>query len=437
MKKIFTPIILLFFVAFNNLYSQTINSTTNGNFLNPLTWDCMCIPSVSSNINVKHNVTLNTDWQINGGSITVSAGGSLISDATGRSILLSAGEITVNDMMDFKWLSIMSGTLIVNDTLKIKSFYNEGIIANYNVIMQLDSFLNNNMMLNYGHIETHTFYNADSLLNTGTYGVIDSAYNAGVFEYMNPAALEIDRFTNAGLFETSGSETTKFYDFTNTGTFSCGISDVGNNLYNTGTLAILDSLTVGFDILNTGNLYIMGAPAKFTVGHNFANIDSTQHTCMFYMDHCDATIMGDFYNRDTVYGEMPNNTLQVYGNSWNDGVFMNEFDFCDLTPMQPDGSPDLNTGTIDASVTFCTMTSLTGTNQTAFNVYPSPANDQLSISGVQKADYSIINALGQTVQQGKIEQTISTKNLAEGTYIIRFTNPKNNKTSFERFSIIH
>lgn len=58
-----------------------------------------------------------------------------------------------------------------------------------------------------------------------------------------------------------------------------------------------------------------------------------------------------------------------------------------------------------------------------FSIYPNPASDQFMIRSeqVENASYTIINAMGQTVAEGKIEdqlQTVTTENLSSGIYFL-------------------
>lgn len=77
---------------------------------------------------------------------------------------------------------------------------------------------------------------------------------------------------------------------------------------------------------------------------------------------------------------------------------------------------------------FCaTLVGLTPTNSTSISVFPNPANEQITITGISSDEvyYELSNALGQSVQTGKLvpqNQSIQLKTatLANGWYSLKF-----------------
>jgi len=73
-------------------------------------------------------------------------------------------------------------------------------------------------------------------------------------------------------------------------------------------------------------------------------------------------------------------------------------------------------------VDLSTITGVEEANATSWSVYPNPANDQITIAGMEKAQYEIVNINGQVVMSGMIEngfETINTSNLNQGSYFAR------------------
>jgi len=73
-------------------------------------------------------------------------------------------------------------------------------------------------------------------------------------------------------------------------------------------------------------------------------------------------------------------------------------------------------------VDLSTIIGIEETNATAWNVYPNPANDQITIAGIENAQYEIVSIHGQIVLSGTIEnntETINTSNLNQGSYFVR------------------
>ena len=58
--------------------------------------------------------------------------------------------------------------------------------------------------------------------------------------------------------------------------------------------------------------------------------------------------------------------------SYNSGTMTGDFDFCDATP--PGGSPfiDINIGTVDPQITYCTATGIISTDLSGLIIYPNP-----------------------------------------------------------------
>ncbi len=183
MKKLLLPLLLVSTLGF----SQTRTSVANGNALNPLTWDCTCIPMPGENIVINHNVIMDTDFAYTSGGITINTGASLIEDATPRNLGAFGGNFTNNGT--FK----MSRVAFSNSTT---AYMNKGRFTS-SILLYIDS---NATFDNQGKLYVNdtlgvrgTLMSSDSIVapliltdgtwhnNVGSKVVTDSLYNAGVF----------------------------------------------------------------------------------------------------------------------------------------------------------------------------------------------------------------------------------------------------------------
>jgi hypothetical protein len=109
MKFYFTLFIALSFIPKANT-AQTATSIANGNWTNPLTWNCTCVPINGYNVTINHNVTLNTSMAFSSGGITVNNGASLIQDASlNRDLWINGGAFQNNGTTDFRNLLFSEG----------------------------------------------------------------------------------------------------------------------------------------------------------------------------------------------------------------------------------------------------------------------------------------------------------------------------------------
>ena len=122
MTKTITVLLILF--SINTGFSQTANSIANGNWMNPLTQDCTCIPIPGYTVTIHHAVLLDTSFYIPTGGITIFPGASLIENNTVRDIELNGllflknfnvatiKEFVKNEYLSGCWLPVRYWVLI-------------------------------------------------------------------------------------------------------------------------------------------------------------------------------------------------------------------------------------------------------------------------------------------------------------------------------------
>ncbi|XOV68383.1 MAG: T9SS type A sorting domain-containing protein [Fluviicola sp.] len=183
MKKILLLLTLLPIGAF----SQTINSVQNGDFFNPFTWDCACIPQNGMTVNIDHDVVLNLDIAYTSGSIIINSGASLIEDATDRAFWVDGtGTLTNNGTFTSHLLLVSPNADITNtgNMPNLDSVWVQGTLTNSGFISALD-VLND---------ETSNFDNQSEV------SIANNFNNQGYFYIAPSASVEVGNdFSNCNL----------------------------------------------------------------------------------------------------------------------------------------------------------------------------------------------------------------------------------------------
>lgn len=269
------------------LFAQTKTSITNGDFYNPLTWDCVCFPASGDDVVINHNLTMNTGIYYTAGTITINASGSLNDsgndmdiwvDGTGR--LINHGDISVRYMATSQWT----------------------YMDNTGSFTGIDSMLTRGVMNNSGSIDVYDFLN-DQTGNFGNFGTIDiqnNMNNQGNFDNWNNL--------NIGL------------DFSN-----CNTQSMNAEFTNYGTVCISrDFLNCGGDALNGSGHYY--------VGNQASNLGVFAETFTFHIPN------GNFFNLGTVesgvtittgacaleVSENENITFELYPNPVNQTIHISQ-----------------------------------------------------------------------------------------------------------------
>lgn len=383
-------ITIIFLTAIKlNLLSQTANSIANGNWLMPTTWDCMCIPTNTYNVNISHTVTMTSDWAHTAGTITVNSNGTLEQDLTNRQFAVNGANFINNGNVLFYKIAMLSGT-----------FSNTGDFeATDSLYLAVN--LNNN-----GTVTSVNIYNSAQLTNNSSINAVNF-FNNNYFE--NVTNSNFTDYFNNGTCVNNGTIT--FNNSTNAGVFT-------NNEFFYGT----------HDFTNAGTLYNT-LWASIFIDNNCTNGDSLNNNAQ-WMNNGLTYIANDFTNTDTLSGSAPGQFC-VVNNSANLGYVSGDFDFCD----QISGGFGINMGTIENSVTIC-QTSCFGSSpdlaQGSLKIFPNPASCEINVEipeNLKSGKVELIGIGGSAVLYiNEFDFSGKTLNLSgktPGVYTLRITTVNN------------
>jgi hypothetical protein len=207
------------------LIAQTKTSVANGDFYNPLTWDCLCFPANGDNVTINHDLTINAGIYYSAGKITINASGSLSDNGTDKDIWVDG-----------------SGQFINHGDLSIRHFATSqfAYLDNTGNFIGLDSMLTQGVTNNSGSIEVYDFAN-DQTGNFGNFGEINVTNN------MNNQG-NLDNWANIQIG----------LDFSN-----CNTQTLNAELTNNGTICIARNfLNCGGDELNGNGHFFIGSLAS-------------------------------------------------------------------------------------------------------------------------------------------------------------------------------
>jgi len=355
MKKTLLFIVALAFVASIGK-SQTATSVANGNWYMPTTWDCMCIPTAAYTVNVNHDVVLDNDFALSGGTINIGANGILRENIIGRYLVMNTGSITNNGKMKISRVGFYGGSFVNNDSCLFYSVFFSGAEAqNFGTITETDSlFIQSDFNNNTGGVvEAWRVTVNDTLENNGQL-TVSELMNLSVFD--NNGVADLINFYSSN-YSRNGSQL-NFTDFTNEGSFdNFGYIHGNSNFHNIGH-------------------FFNDNSSSFILDNDFSNVDSTNHLA-YFNNNGSVFIGGNFFNGDTVAGNGGN--FCIAQASTNAGVMLGTFNFYDESNGGP---PTLNTGTISPTVTYYAYPCVPGfgniDNPSQLSVYPNPTADMVN-----------------------------------------------------------
>ncbi len=407
MKRTYFITLLIAILLTFNANSTTYTSAANGNWMNFMTWSPFGVPIPGDIIIINHAVALDTSFAYSTGSITVNAGGSLIQNSPVRDIWLNGVNtaFTNNGTTTIRFMLLDAGSFNNTGMFNVKSFLNNITMNNSGTINGVDSMYNNNGTINnIGTINIMTFFNQNIINNYGTIQglttVVDSMWNEGTFLNDAGAMLKADSATNNGLFTNNG--TVQYLQFTNyvSGTFINNNSLSFDDMTNFGTFTNNDVMT-GANSMFNNEVFSNTSTGQITLGVSFLNADTSSWTANFINDG--SVVIGDsYYNFNSVSGTS-SGSFTVQDTSYNSGTMTGSFDFCDATPPPSYPYIDWNFGTIDATVTFCGLTTVAELGKSTLTIYPNPTSGIVNI-GIQKQFVEVYTVNGEKVLENYTNQ---------------------------------
>jgi Secretion system C-terminal sorting domain len=243
MKNLSIVFVLMASVSFG----QVSTTVQNGDFWNPFSWDCNCIPSDGDSLVINHDITLSTGITYTMGQIKINSSGSLDDGTNAFSFYINGGSM------------INYGTLIIDNLL-----LDSGFIENHGTA-NMDSVWTRSTTTNTGTLTTNAFAHdqAATFTNTGTISVMNNYSNQGSF--INDGIMTVGgnasncniqtliaNFKNDGFLCVTGN----FLNCANDTLEGSGTVFIGGTSTNAGEVSgtlLINTSSGSFD-LNTGNI---------------------------------------------------------------------------------------------------------------------------------------------------------------------------------------
>ncbi len=393
---------LLLFISLSlviSLQSQTASSITNGNWTNPLTWNCTCVPTTGYSVTISTSVTLNTSMVFNTGGVTINNTGSLIQDASlNRDIWINGGYFNNNGKANFRYFLVSTGIITNPGSFTVSAFTNS---VSFN---------------NTGSIKMDSMYVAGNFTNTTTGRIIgDSITNAAGNNFTNNGIVNVTWSLNNGVFTNNNYH--GGYAFTNAG-----------NYYNNDSLILTGSTW-------NKSIFYNNSAGKVRLTKNFHNYHPSKTAV--YNNNGNVTVLDSWYNTDTVKGGI-NGYFSVQDTSANSGFMKGNFTFCDLTPPPTTPKVDFNSGTIAGTIIYCVGAGIHENELNQFTVYPNPSNGTLFINGeTSNVKVSITDVTGKIVYEKNVSGNNSEikLNQANGVYFIKMEDTQTGKSQIGKLII--
>lgn len=384
MKKIYSFLKFSLLLLPGFLSAQSATSIANGNWTNPLTWNCTCVPLMGHSVTINHSVTLNTSMSFTAGGITINNTGALMQDASNnRDLWFNGGSFLNNGKANFRYLLTTGGSGTNNGTYTVSAMTNSV------------AFTNN------GTITMDSMYVAANFMNTANGRIIgDSITNASTF-------------TNYGRVLVTWS--------TNKGTFINNNYQSGYATTNDGTYNNSDSVVMTGSMWNRVR-FNNNAGALVRLTKNFHNYHPSK-TAVFD-NRGNVQVLDSWYNTDTVKGTNTG-TFTVQDTSANSGWMKGNFKFCDLTPPTSAPYVDLNSGSISSGITWCVTSSVAeiAPNSSHIQYFPNPSNGHFIILGEKEEVIYLVDDLGRNIREITLNSSNNYKaeisELENGIYFLK------------------
>lgn len=385
----------LIFCGITSFAQPTRTTIANGNATNPFIWDCTCIPSTGDHIVINHNVTLDIDYAVTSGSVTIGASAQLIGNIPTRSLAVTGGSFNNYGVFTIGNLYHGGGTFNNNGgaTITVTDDFASDLSAvtnNYSVFNVNDTaYINVNATVNNsGYVTMDYLANAGSFNNTGGYAGID-IYSSGSFSNASGTGLDVANIYTSGTFASGASAT------------------ISNDFWNSETVTISGHMVIDGDLW-TGDT--IAGTATFT-------------------NHGTISVAGSLTNSEDINGT---GKFCIGATSTNSGNVSGTLDVCDLTGTDF----DFNFGTVAGTVTHCSVSCAIGMEENTylrFEIYPNPADQEFIISllNAENTALTIFNQMGEVVMNQNLNQlknTIDVSGLSSGIYLVKITGTDHTST---------
>ncbi|MFT6982413.1 MAG: hypothetical protein ACJAUD_001180 [Crocinitomicaceae bacterium] len=383
-------------------FSQITSNPGTNNWTSPSAWMGGVVPSASDDVIIGNNSTIVVDISlVHNANIDIN-GGVLTSINPTNDLTVNSANITITGPSSLNFIGTGAAVPVT---------INNGHLINAGLYMAGDTYIsfsttgtissNDGMFTVAGDLTIDDNEIFENNLEMGVNGTMQINVDA---EYYNNMYASATIVSNDGLFENLGSFSASDNVINNAGaeiiTDGTGMS-VTNGVQNQGEIYVLDSLQIGTDLDN-----LLGA--------------------LIYCDSGSVNIGADFYNEGSVSGD--GGYYYIAGDSENalGGVIDGSIDVCDAT-LLPSTHLDTDDGwqTVDFNtVTFCSSSLASIDDNIAeprFEVYPNPANEQVSINGIDQATVSIVTNDGRVISVNEISKsnnTIDINSIPGGVYFI-------------------
>jgi len=238
----------------------------------------------------------------------------------------------------------------------------------------------------------------------------------------NNGAIQSDSLLNCVTFNNNTGATVNATQFMN---------NTGANLTNNGTIITTNFLNI-YTVTNNNSLsandfmncksFTNAATGTLDVAHDFLNSDSLANPTTF-VNNGTVTVGNDWLNTESISGS---GKFCIGQNTSNTGLMTGTFDFCDQTG----GNLDINTGTIQPTVTYCQYTCSVNINEneikTEFSIYPNPGNGIFNINATADiTKIEVYNIIGKIILSHEINTqntVIDLKQQPTGIYFYKMYN---------------
>lgn len=300
MKNVYLVLIGLFIQL--NMYSQT--STQDGNWMNPTTWDCFCVPDPYSNsidIVIEHTVTADFfggNTYFSGGSLEITSTGSLIQTGAGNLFMKNA-ITTVSGTLDMRRIAIENGSAVYN-----------GIIQN------CDSLWNDSCTVINNGIATaydHQVYKSGDFINNGTLKITNNMNIMG--DYTNSISGIIDVTKDFSNLDIIGNGAI----YTNNGSHNIGedfINASNDTIKGNGTFCIRGLSTNQGVIEETVDFSTPTSSFNVNTGTVASSVTFTSGSCNFSESNSKPSFSVNIYpnpvqNSIYIYCSLPINEISI------------------------------------------------------------------------------------------------------------------------------